>query len=137
MTDYFTPPPAPYQTFTLKTFAEALEKLPPDLPVLLDGQPVGPYHSWRGDYSEIALGWQEWDRQQAAVQTVGELLAATRGAIGETFDGWKGGLYTMFEWTNVYAEQLGKCSGRRPCRIEVVERSGQEIVDILTVDGPE
>lgn len=46
-------------------------------------------HSYRGYYDELAF---EIRRNV----TVGEVLSAAESALGATFQGWKGGDYTMF-----------------------------------------
>ncbi len=47
-------------------------------------------HSYRGDYYELAF-------EPVADIPVGEMLAAARSALGATFQGWKGGDFTMGE----------------------------------------
>lgn len=65
-------------------------------------------HSWRGDYIELAF-------EPVADTTVGEMVAAAESAVGATYQGWKGGDFTMSEHTQVWlAEQgrLGETLGR-------------------------
>lgn len=45
-------------------------------------------HSWRGDYYELAF-------DPAQNVTVASMLAHARSAVGATYEGWKGGDYTM------------------------------------------
>lgn len=45
-------------------------------------------HSYRGDYMDLAF-------EIAENVTVGAMLADARSAVGATFEGWKGGDYTM------------------------------------------
>lgn len=45
-------------------------------------------HSWRGDYSELAF-------EAAENVTVRDMLDEAKTAVGTTFQGWKGGDYTM------------------------------------------
>lgn len=54
--------------------------------VIEDG--FGDPHSWRGDYAQLAF-------RPKKGATVAEMLAAAKSAIGETYEGWKGGEYTM------------------------------------------
>lgn len=54
--------------------------------------------SWRGIYAELALVCAE---NRGAV-TVAGLIANLRSAIGQTFQGYKGGDYEMNEWTYVH-----------------------------------
>ena len=48
----------------------------------------------RGDYSDLAF-------KQAENVSVAQMLDAARGALGQSFEGWKGGDYTMHEWSTV------------------------------------
>lgn len=57
-------------------------------------------HSYRWDYSELAF-------EPTANVTVGEMLAAARSALGATFQGWKGGEYTMSGYTDCHLAQQG------------------------------
>lgn len=52
-------------------------------------------HSYRGYYHDLAF---EIERDV----TVGEMLAAAYGALGSTYEGWKGGDYTMDSHTDVW-----------------------------------
>lgn len=57
-------------------------------------------HSWRGDYMELAF-------EPATNVTVGAMLADARRALGATFTGWKGGEYTMGEYTDCWLCEQG------------------------------
>jgi hypothetical protein len=57
-------------------------------------------HSWRGVYAELAF-------EPADNRTIGEMLSAARSAVGTTYQGYKGGYYTMSEWTSVHIERYG------------------------------
>lgn len=52
-------------------------------------------HSYRGYYEQLAF-------ELVRSVTVGEMLAAAESALGETFQGWKGGDYTMKDWTDTW-----------------------------------
>lgn len=68
-------------------------------------------HSWRGSYSELALGYQltgydNSDKHHS--QTTAEtLLFELKSAIGKEFTGWKGGEFTMDEETPVWVSNAG------------------------------
>ena len=68
--------------------------------------PVGFYgpHSYRGYYHELAF-------EMCTNVTVGEILAAARSAVGKTFEGWKGGDYTMDTSSLVHLVQEEGCCG--------------------------
>lgn len=56
--------------------------------------------SYRGDYSELALN-------PAPKVKVADMLRVLQDALGKTFQGWKGGEYTMTEYTEVYLCEEG------------------------------
>jgi hypothetical protein len=58
-------------------------------------------HSYRGYYECLAF-------EPAENVTVGSMLECAKGALGETFEGYKGGDYTMKEYTNIYLAEYGK-----------------------------
>jgi hypothetical protein len=61
-------------------------------------------HSYRGDYMDLAF-------EPAANITVADMLAAARSALGTTFQGWKGGDFTMTDHTWCWLSQEGDASG--------------------------
>ena len=61
-------------------------------------------HSYRGIYSDLAF-------QPKANVTVGEMLAAAKSALGTTYEGWKGGDFTMTGWTECWLAQRGHGDG--------------------------
>jgi hypothetical protein len=60
-------------------------------------------HSYRGDYMDLAF-------EPVRDISIGDMLAAARSALGETFEGWKGGDYTMSGWTSCWIAQYGDAS---------------------------
>lgn len=85
------------QQYGLGELIAALEAKDPALTV-----PIGfdSPHSYRGDYCELAF-------EPARNVTVGSMLAAARSALGATYGGWKGGDYTMCEWTPCWLAARG------------------------------
>lgn len=70
------------------------------------------FASYRGDYDQLALGHGVFQYTSDFVRpTVGSLLEKARAALGETFTGWKGGNYTMFEDTRLWVANRGSSSG--------------------------
>lgn len=63
---------------------------------------AGP-HAYRGYYHEVAF-------EPAGRITVGEMLADAYSAVGETYEGWKGGYYTMSRGTDCWISMEGCCS---------------------------
>ncbi len=70
--------------------------------------------SWRGSYAELALGYR-LTRYDAADQDKGrfgdcfadKLLEELKGAIGKTYEGWKGGDFVMDADTPVWVSNQG------------------------------
>ncbi|SEG44673.1 hypothetical protein SAMN04489712_105264 [Thermomonospora echinospora] len=59
-------------------------------------------HSYRGYYEDLAF-------EPARNITIGAMLAAARSAVGTTYQGWKGGDYTMTADTDVWLADEGYC----------------------------
>ena len=57
-------------------------------------------HSWRGIYAELAF-------EPVTNTTVDQMLSLARSCIGATFEGYKGGDYTMDEYTEVHISYVG------------------------------
>ncbi len=90
---------------SLGTIIELLERCNADAEVRFDFcnlVPAGIY-SYRGFYNHLAVGHKEWH----AVK-VSEFLTALRDANGKTFEGYKGGDYTMHDQTPVWVALYGQ-----------------------------
>jgi hypothetical protein len=57
-------------------------------------------HSYRGDYMDLAF-------EPVSNVTIGSMLDAARSAVGTTYQGWKGGDYTMGEHTGCWLAEEG------------------------------
>lgn len=85
----------------LKDLIDFLETLHPDLVVPFGfGEP----HSFRGYYEDVAFTPVENAR-------VGDMLEYARSALDRTFHGYKGGDYTMHEYTDCWISEYGTSSG--------------------------
>lgn len=83
----------------LEELIETLEKYPPEQKVVKGfGYPM----SYRGVYAELAFA-------PVNDTTVGEMLAHAKSALGQTFEGYKGGDFTMHEWTKCNIANYGEC----------------------------
>lgn len=93
---------------TLGELISMLSSRPAEGTVQFDfsGLNPGSFHSWRMDYSQLCLD----TRGQWPVKT-GSLLAQAQEAIGQTFQGWKGGDYTMSEETSIVVAHPGDPGG--------------------------
>lgn len=101
---------------TLGELIAALETLPPDAHIEYDdGSFVGSFDSWRGAYRELTLipeynySWTNY---------VKNVLREARAAVGHTFQGYKGGDFTMSEETAVWADEYGIYQSRAIIGIE-------------------
>ncbi|MCM2391730.1 hypothetical protein [Streptomyces albipurpureus] len=72
-------------------------------------------HSYRGYYDELAFE-PAWDT------TVAEMLEAVRSAKGATYEGWKGGEFTMSGYTECWLSIEGSASG---------ETLGRTLVELM------
>ena len=65
------------------------------------------FDSWRGSYCEIALNYDDgWPREEEV--TVDTLLKKAKESIGQTFEGYKGGQFTMNKDTPVWVANYSK-----------------------------
>lgn len=103
------------ENITLGELIARLEAIEPAGPVgiaLADAGamffPTGNLYSYRGYYSDLAI---EWRFDEPTGITAGQLLDALRGAVGKTYQGYKGGDYEMGRRTPVWvAASWGDCS---------------------------
>lgn len=112
--------------FSLGDFIEALEKAPKDSLVRLStsthNEPrefTSDFISYRGYYSDIAL--EPWD----GAVSVKALLDAANAACGETFEGYKGGDFTMTADTPLWISHYGSANN---IAVRYVEVNGSEVV---------
>jgi hypothetical protein len=63
-------------------------------------------HSYRGYYEQLAF-------EPATDIRIGDMLAAARFALGTTFQGWKGGDYTMPADTDCWIANRGDTSDNK------------------------
>lgn len=87
---------------TLGALIEALEKMPLNNSVVFDqgGSPFE-FNSYRGYYADLALD------SKSALITVGELLGKAKDALGNTFEGYKGGDFIMGPETPLWSAPWG------------------------------
>lgn len=78
------------------------------------GEPM----SYRGDYAELAF-------EPAENVTVGSMLANARSALGRTFEGYKGGEFTMNEYSACYINRYGESGGDRIGPVLVAYMTGK------------
>lgn len=83
----------------LKDLIEFLEKHPEEKRVKTG---FGNPHSYRGHYYELAF-------EVIENTTVGEMLESAKSALGETYQGYKGGNFQMNEYTDCHLAKYGCC----------------------------
>ena len=84
--------------FSLNDLIDRLEQLPQDMPILL-----GEAESYRGYYMDLAFV------PLGKPRTVKEALKEALLAHGKTFEGYKGGEFTMEGDTPVWYSHYGSC----------------------------
>lgn len=85
----------------LKELIDWLAEQNPELTVPFGfGEPA----SYRGYYEDVAF-------EPKANVTFGEMLGHAKGALGATFNGYKGGEFTMNEYTDVWIASWGRSEG--------------------------
>jgi hypothetical protein len=87
-----------YNHTTLGILIDWLEKQDQDL-IVQDG--FGSPHSDRGSYEELAF-------DPVSEARLGDMLKYAKSAVGATYEGWKGGDYTMGLHTSVYIGEYGE-----------------------------
>jgi hypothetical protein len=114
------------QPITLGELIEQLSKCNKTAHVYFDFcglRPTG-LGSYRGYYDQLALGWKE-----EGLVTVGDLLAECQSAIGQTYEGYKGGEFKMSKSTPVWAANYGRSDSTA---IKKIENLGDYHVIIVT-----
>lgn len=85
----------------LKDLIDWLEEQNPNLTVT---HGFGEPDSYRGYYQDVAFEPKE-------NVTFGEMLGYARSALGKTFTGYKGGEFTMHDFTDCWIAQYGTSEG--------------------------
>lgn len=87
----------------LKHVIESLEKLDPEKTVPYGfGEPM----SYRGDYYQVAF-------EPVENAKIGDMLKFAKEALGAKFGGYKGGVFTMTEWSECFISPYGESGGDR------------------------
>jgi len=98
------------ETMTLGAIIDALKARPPEQAIHFNFARLVPtiLRSWRGDHSQLAIGYgiDAWPHASVA-----RLLEQCIDAIDKTFEGYKGGSYRMTRETRVYVDNKGDSTG--------------------------
>ncbi len=107
-------------TMTIGQLVKELEKADIDSAVYIDFGGCIPTEidSWRGVYTEAALGWME---NSYGVETprVGDLIRELKSSIGKIYIGYKGGENTFNGDTSLHIDNDGKCTHTEIRRVEI------------------
>jgi len=101
--------------YTLGDLLAALKKATdddrPDKWVYYDFANLSPTNlaSSRGDYSEVALGWESAN----GYALLSDLIAHIEQSIGNTMEGYKGGTYTICAECPIWADNWGRWTGTK------------------------
>lgn len=98
--------------------------------VTLEGKTLGETISYRGYYNEIAIEPIEAD---VLHRSVFEVLKTLQESVGKTFEGYKGGEYTMDESTPIWVASYG-CSGKEVIATQVIHEE-RAVVVLVKQDG--
>lgn len=90
--------------------AELIETLESYNPETVVKEGFNSPHSYRGYYDELAF-------EPARNVTIGEMLAAAKEADGATYQGYKGGEFTMGGFTNTHIANYGDCGDALSARL--------------------
>jgi len=88
----------------MSTLGELIVELEKHDPELVVPHGFNDPHSYRGYYEDLEF-------TPAVNITIGAMLEAATSALGATFEGWKGGDYTMRTHTAVWVGQEGEHGG--------------------------
>jgi len=86
------------------TLGELIKTLEQADPTMVVPHGFGSPHSYRGYYEDVAFS-------PAANVSVASMLEHARSALGQTFTGYKGGEYTMGDWTDCWISEYSTASG--------------------------
>lgn len=121
---------------TIKEVLDVLRSAEKDARVYFDFCGTFPtsVESWRGVYSEPALGWASYSHPEyKTAPKVEEVIGAIERAIdGRTFQGWKGGDYSYRDSDTLHIDNQGEYTNTEISGFDVSEHS----VTILTCCEP-
>ena len=108
----------PTDPLTLGQFTDALLGFPRDAEVRMDdGTYPTQLRSWRGDYAQLTLD----HRGASSGPPVQAMLEDALAADGGAFEGYKGGTYTMRDYTPVWADAWGDYDRRAVAGLDLRE----------------
>ena len=102
-----------YGTASLESVMEAIRKAPPKADVQFDFCYLRPtvVRSYRGYFDHCALGWSDKSLPDRHWPSAFSVATELEKAIGNTYQGWKGGYFQMSGETPLWVDQPEDCSG--------------------------
>ena len=109
---------SPFGTMTLGELIDAISAAAPSKSVSFDFYRMSPteLRSYRGYYEHLAVGFSEAGQKDAV-----DFLEQLMGAVGSTFEGYKGGSYRMTRDTPVWVANLGDCRDTGIVGVQITE----------------
>ena len=92
--------------------------------------PSGGVHSYRGYYEDLAIGYGKANYKDDP--KVADVVRWLGDALGKTFQGYKGGEYTMSENTAVWVADYGETGGVGI--VDVIEHEGDVVLKTAIID---
>jgi hypothetical protein len=94
-----------------------------------DGTIPENFRSWRGSYDYLALGYKNKEDMGNRYMTSKAFYEEAKSKIGKTFEGYKGGIFTMDENTPLYQANWGESGVDRGEEYKIVKIIGIEESD--------
>jgi hypothetical protein len=102
------------------TLGELIARLEKEDPALVLPEGFHEPHSYRGIYADLAF-------EPAQNISVASMLACAREALGNTYQGYKGGDFVMNEYVDVYLARYSECGEQiGPRLLEYMIAAGKE-----------
>lgn len=113
----------------LGSFIQGLKGCDPEADIQFDfyGYVPTTLDSYRGYYDHLAFGFADTD-----IPKVKDVLAQCEDALGKTFEGYKGGDFTMSEDTPLWVGNYGE--SRSTAIVDILKRDRTVIISTAYVD---
>jgi hypothetical protein len=119
--------------FTLGELIEKMEMLDPATLIKMQFSELATdftSHSYRGYYEQLAI--YPAFRKVDSPLCVGQFVRFLKTCLNHTYDGWKGGEYSMFETTPVWVSDRGESSGAMLVGLDLNTAVTPPFVTLLT-----
>lgn len=113
------------ENMRLGQFIDELAACNPALPLVLEnGAGLHGFMSYRGYYEDLAIS------PRSDPKPVGEVLNEARAALGEIFEGYKGGEYPMHKGSLLWVAPWGSCGDK----LTGVRAEADRVVVMISLD---